>query len=140
AERAHHVAEAAAITVQGTIICGARADGRERVGWRDPGRAQVELALLGRRRNLQRTESEALSHPLRHVPLLLEVGSLVLVAPSPEFASALGHSFRTPISTVEILAGRSGERKSRPGRGILGLCDRPGGRISRLTTHAEVYP
>src|SRR5262249_687731 len=43
-------------------------------------------------------------------------------------------------STVGILAGRSGERKSRPGRGLLGLCDRRGGRISRLTTHAEVYP
>src|SRR5260370_42025322 len=73
----------------GAIVDDGRANLFEGGGRLDTRRAQIEFALLGRRREFELSKSESLGHPLGHMFLLLGIRSLILVAPSPEFSPAL---------------------------------------------------
>src|SRR6266481_4467622 len=72
----------------GAIVDAGRANRLECGGRLDARRAQIEFALLGRRREFERSKSESLGHPLGHMLLLFGIRSLILVAPSPEFSLA----------------------------------------------------
>src|ERR1035437_2790398 len=91
-KRPPQIARTLAVGMTRAIAGAGRANRLERRRWFHAWRAQIQLAFLWRRRELEWPEPKSLGHSLGQILLLLGSQPLVLVAPSPELSLAiLGH-------------------------------------------------
>src|ERR1035441_1735734 len=88
-KRPPEIARSLAVGVAGAIVDAGRANRFERRRWFHPRHAEIQLAFLWRRRELDRPQAKSLGDSLGHMLLLFGSRPLILVAPSPELSPAI---------------------------------------------------
>src|ERR1039457_2438574 len=104
-KRPPEIARSLAVGVAGAIVDAGRADRFERRRWFHARRAQIQLAFLWRRRELDRPQAKSLGDSLGHMLLLFGSRPLILVAPSPELSPAILRHRIDPRDASSLLTG-----------------------------------